>query len=342
MSYMKKRPNDLPGLRPSPDIHKNRTTALRLISDLIYSSLYDSDNKTEETAFNLSKAWSIKEPPHLPSDDQAMASLIAKEAQDGEYVYGDLNSMVNFHCPLLMNYSFPPNSFKDIQQAWVRFNSNVRALGPTAWGQCRQSLAAQANLHVVKILEFLDGVSECLDQTLSQDITLVITSLDQTITRKTPGRTERYRKVNIERRNNAMEMNRCLSLMHLFYLFYKIGKWDGLDIVTQFFEENIGDLDAFERHCCVLDVEAITLRQVEYDLKNDPHQLIYFVEEPRSQTKTAGQERQDENENAWWQWVRKWVREFQWVQLECGTMAMVQIQRIVNRIKAKDRRFSDA
>ena len=124
-----------------------------------------------------------------------MASLIAKKAQYGQYVNGDSNSMVNFHYPLR----------------------------PTAWGQCQQRLAKQVNFHVVKILEFLDGVSECLDQMLSQDITLVITLLDQTITRKTPRRTKRYRKVNIERRNNVMEMNRCLSLMHLFYLFYKIG-----------------------------------------------------------------------------------------------------------------------
>ena len=172
----------------------------------------------DSTAFNLSKAWSIKELPSLPLSDQAMASLIAKKAKYGQYVNGDSNRMVNFHCPLLFNYSFLPNSFKDIQQACVQFNRNVRALGPTAWGQCRQRLAKQANFHVVKIQECLDGVSECLDQMLSQDITLVIALLDQT-TRKTPGRTERYCKVNIERRYNAMEMNRCLSLMHLFIYF---------------------------------------------------------------------------------------------------------------------------
>ena len=287
ITYMKKRPNDLKHQQPFPDIHSNKRNTLQLISDLIYSCLHDPDSKTE-MAFNLSKAWSIKEPPPLPSDDQAMASLIAKKAQCGQYINGDSNSMVNFHCPLLINYSFLPNTFKDIQQAWVQFNRNVRALGPTVWGQCRQRLAEQANFHVFKILEFLDGASQCLDQSLSQDITLVITLLDQTITRKTPRRPEQYRKVNIEHRNNAMEMNRCLSSMHLFYLFYKIGKWDRLEIVTQFFEENIGDLNALEHHCCVLDVEAITLRQVEYDLENDPHQLIYLLEEPGSQTKTVG------------------------------------------------------
>ena len=155
----------------------------------------------------------------------------------------DVNKILDFYCPLLMKCSSQLDISSTTWLGWVKFKSNVCSLGPTAWSQCRMELAAEAGLRVVEALVFLDGVSERLYETCLRDTSLV-NRLQDLNRRNTPKRIIRNDKATIERLKNTMEMNACLSLMHLFYLLYKKMRWNGLDTVTHFFEKMIGDFDA--------------------------------------------------------------------------------------------------
>ena len=104
MSKIKKRPFNLKVDVRQPD-NENRRMALCIISDLIYSSLRTSDSQKKETAFNVSETWLVKEPPHFPIDLKEKATLIEKEARDGMDVFGDVNKIMDFYCPLLMKCS---------------------------------------------------------------------------------------------------------------------------------------------------------------------------------------------------------------------------------------------
>lgn len=270
----------------------------------------------------------VKEPPHFPIDLKEKATLIEKEARDGMDVFGDVNKIMDFYCPLLMKCSSQLDISNTTWLGWGKFKSNVCSLGPTAWSQCRMELAAEAGLHVVEVLVFLDEVSERLYETCLRDTSLV-NRLQDLNRRNTPKRIIRNDKATIERLNNTMEMNACLSLMHLFYLLYKKTQWNGLDIVTHFFEKMIGDLDALERHCCVLDVEALTLRKVDFDLDMKPERLNYLFQRTEPQTRAKEQE---EGEDAWWQWVDKAIRDLPSEEVNCGKTVISEVERIMNRI----------
>lgn len=122
MSKIKKRPFNLKVDVRQPD-NENRRMALCIISDLIYSSLRTSDSQKKETAFNLSKTWSVKEPPHFPIDLKEKATLIEKEARDGMDVFGDVNKIMDFYCPLLMKCSSQLDISSTIWLGWVKFKA---------------------------------------------------------------------------------------------------------------------------------------------------------------------------------------------------------------------------
>ena len=108
--------------------------------------------------------------------------------------------------------------------------------------------------------------------------------------------------------------------------------WNGLDTVTHFFEKMIGDLDALERHCCVLDVEALTLRKVDFDLDMKPEWLNYLFQSTKPQTRAKEQE---EGEDAWWQWVDKAIRDLPSGEVYCGKTVISEVERIMNRIEGQ-------
>ena len=302
-----------------------RGRALGILSELI------CQKNQQETAFSLSKMWSVKEPPRFPSNQQALASVLENEIH-GKAFPVDARSIMDWYCPLLAKYSLPLDSSNVGWLTWVRFRCNIYSLGPTSWRECRRKLTTGTNSDVVDIPVFLDGVSERLYQTYLKDTKLV--NFLQDLSRKhVRDKKTLSSEAGIERCRNVEEMNRCLSFMHLFYFLYEKGQWSGLDIVEQFFKEKIGDRDALQRHCAVLDVDALTSREVNLDENKEPRLEYVMVDSELQMRKT---EQEEKEENAWWQWVENRIRDL-CKQTKFGKEEFDELDKIMYRI---DRRGS--
>ena len=296
---------------------KTQKAALRIVSNMINS-------KECKKAFSLSKVWSSREPKPFPSNPEDLTAFLEEEARDGEVVNGDVNKIMKFYCPLLARLASPMDDQGWL--AWVKFRDRIFSLGPRAWEKCREKLATTG----LGIPVFFNGVSERLQRACFRNNEVV--NLLQELTRRVdPEITLQYRKACTERRRNVVEINTCLSLMHLLYFLFEVGQWKGLEVAREFFAQKIGDREALECHCQALDVDALTSRSVVLDHENKPTELVYQLDDS-DLTPSETNQKEEEDEQMWWHWVEKWIRDFHCRGVRCQTQELDELYRIVNRI----------
>lgn len=325
MKCKKKKPSSLKLVKANPPNLLSRRRALRIVS--LGLNVKKRSGLSRQAVFDLCKLWSTKNPPELPSSWKKLPTLVKKEMEKGDDVLGDVNAMLDFHCPLLAKYVSVFDDNVDRVVGWYKFKNDVSSLGPAAWEKCREKIPKEAAASDVGILEFLSRVSRRLRQSCIED-TGLINQLHDISRRDIRRELCDYDAVSTTRRVNVMEMNRCLSLMHLFYFLYEIGRWSGLDVVTDFFKKKIGDRQALESYCQVLDLEALTSRRIHYDDKGTPVRLMYAMDE----RDICPSQCEEEGERAWWIWVEKCIRDFQSRTECCNLQQLRELYRIVRRI----------
>ena len=332
---MRKKPKLAPLVPPPQADDNNRWLGLGLVSRMmtkpIYYSSMSSVTAIKKLAFRLSKAWSVNEPlpiPPLEHSDE-LDAFLDKTSLLGDGVSGDLAKPMQFHYPLLTKYAFSCEDNVDDRLAWTTFKQKLRSLGPTAWCEWQQEVARIATIDPPKAEDgmypfpvFLDRVSRRLEQACFRD-TLIINRLYDLAMR---GKGEEggldasmlYHEVSVERRQNVMEMNRCISVMALFYYLCKealqmVERWTGLDAVIAFFENKLGDGNALKRYCCVLDVDAVTSRSVIWDLEDKPIHMDYEMDDS-DVFQHPPEETEKEEEEVWWKWVENVINDLN----QCG------------------------
>lgn len=308
---------DLP---PPLDI-KNRKAALCIVSKMINGQEY----KTKVKAFSLSKLWSSREPKPFPSTSEEINTLLEKEASDGMDVVNDVNQIMKFHCPLLASLA-SQDTVDRRWLAWVNFKRRIiLSLGSDAWENYIEKLAAAE----LGIPVFLNGVGERLQTACFRD-NEVINRLQELTRSCVCTVTPEYNRACTERRINVMEINRCLSLVQLLCFFLEVGQWKDLKVARGFLAK-IGDREALECHCQVLDVDALTSRSIVLGGENERTKLEYVLDDSEL-TPLETNQNEEEDERAWWNWVEKWIRDFHCRGVACQTRDFDQLDRIVKRI----------
>ena len=310
--------------------NETRKAALRIVSSMINSKeCTTACNLTamKKKAFSLSKVWSSREPKPFPSNPEKLTALLEEEARDGEAVIGDANKIMNFYCPLLARLASPI----DVQGwlAWVNFRDRIFSLGPRAWERCREKLVTTG----LGIPVFLNGVSERLQRACFRN-NEVVNALQELTRRGDPEASPQYSKACTERRRNVVEVNRCLSHIHLLYFLFEVGQWKGLEVAREFLAQKIGDREALECHCQALDVDALTSRSIVLDPENKPIKFVYQLDESEL-TPPETNQKEEEDEQVWWHWVEKWIRDFHCRGVRCQTQEFDELYRIVNRIDGR-------
>lgn len=339
---------NLPPLQIFVKDHRNRCFALDVVSKVMTNintpqGEQHSSLEAKSMAFTLCKAWSICEPPRLPhpQETEACNAFLEKMEQVGNGVFGSVDRPFQFHFPLLTKYAFAINDNVPDEMAWVEFKYNLWSLWPNAWNELQKDLDAAALEHPLEEGDelypfpvFAKRASERLKAVFLKEAELVI-ELDALTRNGRPDAALRYHRASVKRRENFIEMNRDLSLMALLYILceaVQVGRWSGLNLVTRFFHNKIGDCEALERYCRVLDVEAVTSRSVVWGPENTPIKLEYILDVSESESNMVNTDTGNEEETAWWQWVEKVIRQMHQKNNNCTKVLYDAIMRIMQRI----------
>ena len=334
-----KRKHDLPPVKAEePKSDEARWFALDVVSTVI-SGMGTLGSKN--VAFTLCKAWAVTEPPRIPhprKEGNKCDEFLDKMKLVGDNVTGEAKRPLQFHNPLLAKYAFAINDGVLDKVAWATFKRNLSSLGPRGWNECEKKLQR-------RVIEdppeedvfypfpvFLQRVSEGIQLVCTED-TRIVNELYALTSKRCSAPDLKYRDESNNRQENTREMKKWSSFMALFYCLceaVQLGRWSGLDVVEELFHSKIGDLDAFERYCQVLDVETATYRMVEWDSLGRATKLQYVLDDTEEEHETDPKE--TEEEVAWWDWVEKVCKESCRRGVVCDKVMYERLLRILLRI----------
>lgn len=341
---MAKRPKTIHKLSPlvinkSPKDDKTRWSALDIVSSVISG---EGAWPSKHVAFGLCKAWSVNEPvriPHPTEEPEECDRILQEMLEKGEDVFGERRNAMQFHCPLMAKYAFAVNDGeKTDTTAWATLKRNLLSLGPREWSACKAKLCTLASCDPIgkEILypfpDFLRRASEGIEFVCLRD-TAIVNELHSVILKPGTVSKLKYQDTSVERLKNIYEMKRWSNIMALFYCLCQaaeIRRWTGLDVVADFFRSKIGDLDAMERHCQVLDVEAATYRIVEWDPDNKPAKMEYILDD--TETDNERDPVNNKDEMAWWRWVKNVLKRLHQSGEVCDEIMHARILRMLCRI----------
>lgn len=306
----------------------------RMMVDRVPNPLLPQTRR-KKYAFLLSKGWSDCKPQIF---GESVDVILEWTEFVGKTVAGNKHALTKFHSPLLTRMAFPSSNDLDDASLWATLKQSIRSLGARGWKECKDKIAKavcddayEKGDILYPFPSFLDRVSGELEKACLRD-TAIINELCSLCMHARMS--AQYKDASIERCRNVIKINQYLSIMALFLFVCETkreGRWEGLDLVSNFFEKNACDWNALRRYSYVLDIDSVTSRRITWEIDEKPSEMVYVMDDSEV-LECSTDKGQEEGEQEWWLWVENAVKDSRLKNVSYSEIDKNELHRLLSRV----------